>query len=136
MPTFIAYAALLEALAAQAGLDAAELLAQQEIVIDGVVIVLSAADAALECVCEVATLAREPAPAQWRWLLQANTLGPATRGAALGLLGSRDALVLGQRVPLDTPAAEVLRNCRDLAAAALAWKDLLPAPEQGGPLPA
>ena len=135
MPTSIAYAALLEALAAQAGLDAAELLAQQEIVIDGVVIVLSATDAALECVCEVATLAQEPAPAQWRWLLQANTLGPATRGAALGLLGSRDALVLGQRVALDAPAAEVLRSCRDLAAAALAWKALLPAAEQGGPLP-
>ncbi|WP_315127163.1 type III secretion system chaperone [Comamonas antarctica] len=135
MPTSIAYAALLEALAAQAGLDAAELRAQQEIVIDGVVIVLSATDAALECVCEVATLAREPAPAQWRWLLQANTLGPATRGAALGLLGSRYALVLGQRVPLDAPAAEVLRSCRDLAAAALAWKALLPAAEQGGPLP-
>ncbi len=133
MPTSTTHAALLEAMAAQAGLDAAELLAQQEIVIDGVVIVLSAADAALECVCEVATLAREPAPAQWRWLLQANTLGPATWGATLGLLGSPDALVLGQRVPLDAPVDVAIRTCRDLAAAALAWRALLPPPEPGGP---
>lgn len=117
------YEALLHGLAAQAGLDARALLASEELVIDGVVIVLSPAGSDLQCICEVGRLPAAPAPAVLQMLLQANTLGRPTRGATLGLSG--DSVLLAMRIPLESPAALAVQACRDLAAISLLWGALL-----------
>lgn len=122
MSTPDAYLTMLAALATHAGLDAEQLQERQELLIDDTVVVLSRAGDALECFCEVATFAHEPTAAQWQLLLQANTLGRPTQGATLGLLSSRDALLLGKRIPLDAPVAVAARACLDLAAMCLAWR--------------
>ncbi|MCD2511727.1 type III secretion system chaperone [Comamonas endophytica] len=126
MPALESYALLLQGLAAQAGLDAGQLLASEEIVIDGVAVALSQAGACLQCVCEVAQLPLEPPQELLHLLLQANTLGAPTRGATLGLLASRDALVLARRIPLDSSAQLAARTCRDLAAMSVLWAAVLP----------
>lgn len=120
------YEALLRALAAQVGLDAAELLTCEEIVLDGVVVALSRAGPALQCVCEVGQLPPVPTQELLHLLLQANILGWPTRGATLGLLGSRDTLVLAKRIALDSSPQRAAATCRDLAAMALLWAAVLP----------
>lgn len=87
---YVAYVAMLDGLAVQAGLDAAELRAHQEISLDGNVVALSRAGAALQCVCAVLQFPPESPPRLLQLLMQANTLGRPTQGATLGLLRSRD----------------------------------------------
>ncbi len=120
-----AYAAMLTGLAAQTGLDAAQLLEKQEISIDGVVVVLSHVGDALQCVCEVAQLPPEPPAELLQFLLQANTLGKPTQGSTLGLGSSGDLLMLAQRVPLDVSVALASRTCLHLAAMAVVWATAL-----------
>lgn len=126
MSTHEAYRALLQAFAEQEGLDPAQLLDSEEIVIDGLVIALSQAGAALQCMCEVAPLPLQPTEDLLQLLLQANTLGAPTQGATLGLLGGRDVLVLAKRIPLESSAELVARTCLDLAAMAVLWAAMLP----------
>lgn len=115
------YAAMLTRLAAAAGLDAAQLLENQEISVDGVIVVLSHVGDDLQCVCKVAQLPPEPPAELLQFLLQANTLGNPTQGSTLGLGGGDDLLMLAQRVSLDVSAALVLRTCLHLAAMAVVW---------------
>lgn len=126
MSTLEAYQALLQAFAAQEGLDPAHLLDSEEIVIDGLVVALSHAGADLQCMCEVAPLPPHPTEDLLLLLLQANTLGAPTQGATLGLLGSRDTLVLAARIPLDSSAQRVAHTCLDLAAMSVLWAAMLP----------
>ncbi len=112
---------MLTALAAEAGLDAAQLLENQEISVDGVIVVLSHVGDALQLVCEVAQLPPEPAPELLQLLLQANTLGKATQGSTLGLGSRGDLLMLAQRVPLHACATLAARTCLHLAAMAVVW---------------
>lgn len=122
-----AYVGMLQALAAQTGQDAAQLLRQQEMVIDGVVLWLSQAATALLCVCEVLRLPAHSSAQLLQLLLQANTLGRPTQGGTLGVLAQSGALVLAKRVPLDAPAAVAARTCRDMAAMSVAWARALSA---------
>ncbi len=118
---------MLTALAAQIGLDAEQLLRDEEMAIDGVVIVLSQAGNALQCVCEVVRLPDSPSAQLLLLLLQANTLGRPTEGGTLGVLAHSGALVLAKRVPLDTPEVVAARTCREMAAISVAWARALSA---------
>lgn len=130
------YARMLKALAAQAGLDAEQLLRDEEMAIDGAVIVLSQAGNALQCVCEVLRLPDAPSAQLLQLLLQANTLGRPTQGSTLGVLAQSGALVLAQRVPLDTPGVVAARTCREMAALSVAWARALSGHMGGGGLSA
>lgn len=89
-------------------------------------IVLSQSGEFLQCVCEVGQMPPEPAPQLLHVLLQANTLGAPTQGATLGLLSSRDAVVLAKRIALDSSAQRAARTCLDLAAMSILWAAVLP----------
>jgi len=91
-----------------------------------VTIVLSQSGEFLQCVCEVGQMPPEPAPQLLHVLLQANTLGAPTQGATLGLLSSRDAVVLAKRIALDSSAQRAARTCLDLAAMSILWAAVLP----------
>ncbi len=120
------YHAALADLAIHIGVDAPALAERQELVIDGAAIALAYVDdglgGAMQGACRVGAqpLPAEPPAGLLPLLLQANTLGPATRGATLGLQQSGH-LVLASRQPLDLPPERLAQAWRDLAETSTAW---------------
>lgn len=120
------YHCALADLATHIGLDAPALADRQELVIDGTAIALKYVDdglgGAMQGACRVAaqSLPADPPASLLALLLQANTLGPATRGATFGLQQSGH-LVLASRQPLDLPPERLAQAWRDLAEASSAW---------------
>lgn len=120
------YHTALADLAVHIGVDAAALAARQELIIDGAAIALAYVDdglgGAMQGACRVGAqpLPAEPPAGLLPLLLQANTLGPATRGATLGLQRSGH-LVLASRQPLDQPSERLAQAWRDLAEVAAGW---------------
>lgn len=129
MPSDAPYRAALAALALEIGVDAEALAAREELVIDGVPIGLSrverAGGIAIQAACKIGPLPPRPPVALLRLLLQANTLGPATGGATLGLQNAADDMVLASVHPLDTPPAALARACRTLFEVAAIWASAL-----------
>ncbi|MOA38662.1 Tir chaperone protein (CesT) [compost metagenome] len=80
-----------------------------------------AGGAAIQAACKIGPLPAQPPLALLRLLLQANTLGPATGGATLGLQNAADDIVLASVHPLDTPPAALARACRTLVERAAIW---------------
>lgn len=120
------YHAALADLAHHIGVDGQALAAHQELVIDGTAIALACVNdglgGAIEGACRVGAqpLPADPPAGLLPMLLQANTLGPATRGGTLGLQQSGH-LVLARRLPLDTAPEGLARAWRDLADASVQW---------------
>lgn len=123
-----AYTPMLRAMAAQVGVDAAQLAQSQALFIKGVEVVLSQVGNALQCACEVAHLTPQPPAGLLQLLLQANTLGRPTQGGTLGWMRDRGVLVLAKQVPLDAPAALAVRTCLEMAATSKVWAAALSAP--------
>lgn len=123
------YRAALAALALEIGVDAQALAAREELVIDGIAVGLSrvkrAGGDAIQGVCKIGLLPRQPSVALLRLLLQANTLGRATGGATLGLQHAADDLVLASVHPMDTPPAALARGCRTLVEVVAVWAEAL-----------
>ncbi|MGE8657679.1 MAG: type III secretion system chaperone [Achromobacter sp.] len=124
------YHTALADLATHIGVPATALAARQELVIDGIAIALAYVDdglgGAMQGACRIGTqpLPADPPAGLLPLLLQANTLGPATRGATLGLQQSGH-LVLASRQPLDQPSARLAQAWRDLAEVSAAWATAL-----------
>lgn len=120
------YHTALADLAHHIGMDGQALGTHQELVIDGAAIALAYVDdglgGAMEGACRVGghPLPADPPAGLLPWLLQANTLGPATRGATLGLQQSGH-LVLARRMPLDVAPEALARAWRDLAEVSVQW---------------
>lgn len=120
------YLAALADLAVNIGVDAQALAARQELIIDGAAIALAYVDdglgGAMQGACRIGAqpLPADPPATLLPLLLQANTLGPATRGATLGLQQSGH-LVLASRQPLDLPADRLAQAWRDLAESSAQW---------------
>lgn len=111
-----AYNAALGALALEINVNASALIKNQTIVVDGVTLsfsaVASASGASIQCVCKVEGLSQQLTVRLLRTLLQANTLGQITMGSTFGLQFGANAIVLGQRYPMDIPVAALARACR------------------------
>jgi hypothetical protein len=123
------YKVALHDLAVEIGVDTAELIERQELIVDGTSIAFSLANDALGgsvvSACRVGPLPPNPSAKLMRLILQANTLGDPTLGATFGLQHSGEYLVLARRDALDTPAARLSRACNNLASMASLWTNAL-----------
>jgi hypothetical protein len=119
------YTAALHDLAVEIGVDAAEFIERQELIVDGASISFSLAKDTLGgsviSACRVGPLPANPSPELLRFILQANTLGEPTSGATFGMQHAGEYLVLARHDALDTPAARLSRACNKLASMAAVW---------------
>ncbi len=117
-------------LARDIGLDAAALTKYQELVIDEIPIALSyepdEMGGAMQGACYVGTesISVDASAELLQILLQANTLGPATFRATLGMQRS-GRLVMSRRMPLDTPPERLAFALGELADASALWAQAL-----------
>jgi len=123
------YTTALHDLAVEIGVNPADLIQRQELIVDETPIAFSFANDALGgsvlSACRVGPLPPTPPPQLMRLLLQGNTLGEPTRGATVGLQHSGEYLILARRDALDTPATRLSRACNNLAHMASAWTNTI-----------
>lgn len=119
------YREALAALALEIGVDAQALADQQALVVDGVTLGLAHVQTpggeGIQVACKVGPLPPNATAETLRLLLQANTLGPVTAGATVGLQHGADDVVLARRHPLDTPPAALARACQAQSQVATLW---------------
>ena len=124
------YEIALTELAQDIGLDPVALVKYQELIIDGVAIALSFEPDEMggsiqgACYVGVDSLAENTSSNVLKLLMQANTLGPATGGAALGLQRT-GRLVLSRREPLDTPPGRLAQVWGELSDASTRWANAM-----------